>query len=236
MFGISESSISVLTPLSRHMVEEVVVYNLRYLSAVDCIVSFELQLQSMGACRDKKGESSRKMESRKRCQRLSTLEEEECWRSRSGSDYHPKDFLGEGDGPLSSLVEEGDVDLSSGEKMEGSKAHRHERKKVPIEGKGRYKRCRAAGDGVVAGDDPVVRVLVGPDPILYRRATLDIVVEFMNRLRPLYVEAIKGTTLKPTLQCRSFGLCRELTLALVRQWVPHRRAFRIGEAKPVYYL
>lgn len=88
----------------------------------------------------------------------------------------------------------------------------------------------------MVGEDPKVGVLVGPDPILRRRVTLDIVVDFVSRLGPLHVEAIKEMALKPTLQYRSFGLCRKLTLALVRLWVPRRRAFRIGKAEPVYCL
>ncbi|KAJ8423510.1 hypothetical protein Cgig2_030222 [Carnegiea gigantea] len=87
---------------------------------------------------------------------------------------------------------------SSGEKMEGSKEQYDERKRVPVEVKGRYKRRKAAGDGVVIGDDPGWGSLLGP----------------------LHVEAIKGTLLKRILQYQPFGLRRELTLAFVRQWVP----------------
>lgn len=76
--------------------------------------------------------------------------------------------------------------------------------------------------------DPGVGVLVGLDPILCGRATLDIVVDFVIRLGPMHVEVIKRMALKPILQYHLFGLWGELTLALIRQWVLYMRAFRIG--------
>lgn len=42
------------------------------------------------------------------------------------------------------------------------------------------------------GDDLEVGVLVGPDPKLRGRLTLDTVIEFVSRLGTLHVEAIKG--------------------------------------------
>ncbi|KAJ8429866.1 hypothetical protein Cgig2_010646 [Carnegiea gigantea] len=141
---------------------------------------------------------------------LSGGEEEECWGLSSGSDHVPDDVSGDCDSNVS-LAEEGDVDLHSGEEIESSRKQSDERKGVPIEGKGRYKR----GWGYDWGG---VGVFVGPDPILRGRVTLDIVVDFVSRLRPVYVEAIKGMVLTPILQYHSFSLQRELTLALVRQW------------------
>ena len=73
----------------------------------------------MGARRGKKGKSSRKMEYKKRWQQSPTLKEE-CWGSNSESDYHPEDVSRETDSSLS-LVEEDNVDLSSGKDIEGSR-------------------------------------------------------------------------------------------------------------------
>ena len=42
-------------------------------------------------------------------------------------------------------------------------------------------------------------MVVGPGHILHGKETLDIVVDFVSRLGPLHVEAIKGTILKPIL-------------------------------------
>ena len=78
------------------------------------------------------------------------------------------------------------------------------------------------------GYDFGVGVLVGLNPIIRGKVTLDIVVNFVTRSGIMHAEAIKGTTLKPILQYRLFGIRRELTLALIRRWVPHRRAFRMG--------
>jgi len=59
-------------------------------------------------------------------------------------------------------------------------------------------------------------VLVSPDPILCGRGTLDLIVDFISRLAPVHVKAIKGTVLKAILQYRSFSPRRDFTLALVR--------------------
>ena len=79
----------------------------------------------------------------------------------------------------------------------------------------------------MVGEDPEVGVFVGPDPILHERVSLNIIVEFVSRLGSLHVEAINETTLKHILQYWSFGLRRELILALARRWVPHKRVFNI---------
>ncbi|KAJ8433418.1 LOW QUALITY PROTEIN: hypothetical protein Cgig2_026682 [Carnegiea gigantea] len=128
--------------------------------------------------------------------------------SRSGNSYISEEVAGDIDDNVS-LAEEDDVDLHN----------------VLDEGRGRYRRHTAGGDEVVSGDGPRVGVLVGADPILDGRVTLDIVVDLVSRLRPLHVEAIKGTISKHILQYCAFGLRRKLTLTIVKRWVPCRRAF-----------
>ncbi|KAJ8427430.1 hypothetical protein Cgig2_019042 [Carnegiea gigantea] len=152
-----------------------------------------MKLWSISVCHGEKGESSRKVEFKKRWQRLLTPKEEKYWGLSLGSNYLLDDVLGDSDANIS-LVEEGNVDLHSSEEMKSS-------------------RRQAAEHAIVIGDDPGVGVLVGLDSILPRRVSLDLVIDFVTRLGPTHVEAIKGTALKQILQCRSFGLRRELALA-----------------------
>ncbi|KAJ8424167.1 hypothetical protein Cgig2_032102 [Carnegiea gigantea] len=174
-----------------------------------------LKLQNTSASCGAKGESLRKVKSRKRRQRSSIPEEQECWASSSGSNYVPDDVLGDNDGNVS-LAKEEDVDLHGREEMESSRRQCDERKRIPVEGKERYKRCMVVRDVVVIEDDPEIGVLIGLDPILHGKVTLDIVIDFVSKLGPVHVEAIKGTVLKAILQYCSFGLRKELTLAPIK--------------------
>ena len=78
-----------------------------------------------------------------------------------------------------------------------------------------FTRQTTTGNGLVTGDYPGVGVIVGLDPILYRRFTLDIVVNFVSRLGPLHKAVVEGTVLKLIIKCRKFPHQRELALALV---------------------
>ncbi|KAJ8423286.1 hypothetical protein Cgig2_007648 [Carnegiea gigantea] len=150
-----------------------------------------------------------------------TYSREECWGSTSGSSYLYEDVARDSDGNVS-VAEEGDVDLYSAKEMESNRRQCDQRKRVPVQQKGRYKSHRAVEDVVVIGYDFGVGVLVGLNPIIRGKVTLDIVVNFVTRSGTMHVEAIKGMTLKPILQYRLFGIRRELTPALIRRWVPHR--------------
>ncbi|KAJ8424433.1 hypothetical protein Cgig2_002745 [Carnegiea gigantea] len=142
-----------------------------------------------------KAEILRKLKSRKRQQRSLTLKEEQCWGSSSGSNYLPEEVMGDSDGNVS--LAKGDTNLYNAKEMESSGRQCDERKRVPDEGKGKYKRYRTAGDGIVTEDDPGMGVLVGLDSILHKRLALDIVINFVSKIETQHGEAIKGPILKP---------------------------------------
>ncbi|KAJ8441634.1 hypothetical protein Cgig2_025801 [Carnegiea gigantea] len=116
----------------------------------------------------------------------------ECWGLSLGSHYLLEDVTGDNVGDVA-LAEEGDFDLYSAKEMESNRTQCDERKRVPVEAKGRYRGRMTRGDGDVIGDDKGVGVIVGSDPVLRRRVTLDIVVDFVSRLGLVHVEAIKGS-------------------------------------------
>ncbi|KAJ8438595.1 hypothetical protein Cgig2_010379 [Carnegiea gigantea] len=153
---------------------------------VGVVVLGIMKPQSTGTHRGEKGESLRKVESRKRRQQSQTPEEQMCRGSSLGSDYHPKDVSRESDGSPS-LIEEGDADLSCGEEMEGVE------------------------DSVMRARG--YRLREKEDTIGITQQGMGLWLGKTRRLGFLHVEAIKEMTLKPILQYWSFGLRRELTLA-----------------------
>ena len=92
---------------------------------------------------------------------------------------------------------------------------------------GRRWRRKAAGDGFALDKDgragrSVVLVSVRG------RCTLDKICKFNKTVQPYHREAIEGTILKHILEYRSFPMQRDLTTALVKAWVPRRKAFRLA--------
>jgi len=61
------------------------------------------------------------------------------------------------------------------------------------------------------------------------RCTLDRLVSFNKGLTEYQKEAVRGFVLAPVLKYCSFSMERNLALALVKAWVPRRRAFWLGE-------
>ena len=61
------------------------------------------------------------------------------------------------------------------------------------------------------------------------RCTLECLVTINGRLTEYQKEAVKGCVLAPVMKYCSFAMERNLALALVKAWVPRKRAFRLGE-------
>ncbi|KAJ8436725.1 hypothetical protein Cgig2_027396 [Carnegiea gigantea] len=123
---------------------------------------------------------------------ISLPKKEESWGSSPRSDYVPQAVAGDSDSNVS-LVEDGDVDMYNAKKMESSMRELDERKMVPNEGKGRHKRHRVAGDGVVIRDNPRMRI------------------------RTLHEQAIEGKVLKQILHYHKFGILRELAMGICKR-------------------
>jgi len=96
---------------------------------------------------------------------------------------------------------------------------------------GRQWRRKAAGDRFIF--DKEGRGLRGIVPISVRgRCTLEKICKFNKTLEPYQKEAIQGTILMPILEYYPFSMQQELTVALVKAWVPWRKAFRLA-GRPV---
>ena len=61
------------------------------------------------------------------------------------------------------------------------------------------------------------------------RCTLDRLVTLNSRLTEYQKDAVRGSVLAPMLKYYFFSIERNLALALMKAWVPRRRAFRLGE-------
>jgi len=61
------------------------------------------------------------------------------------------------------------------------------------------------------------------------RCTLERICKFNKMLEPYQRKTIEGTILKLILKYRPFAIHRDLITALVKAWVPRRKAFRLAE-------
>ncbi|KAJ8439442.1 hypothetical protein Cgig2_021556 [Carnegiea gigantea] len=116
-----------------------------------------------------------------------------------------------------------DADADSGDGSGKGKSRK--RRRQPIM-EGRRSRRKAAGDGFMFDKDRRgVRATV---PVSVRgRCTLEKIYKFNKTLETHQREAIEGMILKPILEYRPFSMQRESTTALVKAWVPRRKAFRL---------
>ncbi|KAJ8426989.1 LOW QUALITY PROTEIN: hypothetical protein Cgig2_033847 [Carnegiea gigantea] len=158
----------------------------------------------------------------------------------SGSESVPSDSGASSDDSVSLVEESGDdvgvsgsgddsddathVDANSGD---GSgKGRGQKRRREPIVECRQWRR-KAAGDGFLFDKDG--RGGKGVVPMSVRgRCTLEKICKFNKTLEPHQREAIKGTILKPILEYRPFSMQRELTITLVKAWVPPKKAFTLA--------
>ena len=85
---------------------------------------------------------------------------------------------------------------------------------------------KAKGNGVVdAGEQPKGEKGIGAS--IRGRCTFDRVVSLNKRMTEYQREAVMGTVLGPILKYCTFEMERNLTLAFVKAWVPHRKASRL---------
>ena len=207
-------------------------------------------LETESECSDvgdgNKGEEERSRRGRR--SRSSAAELEVLWRAfeeenlmgSSGSDFEGVAERVDEDSEEVSLVEESDigevdVDVSGavrdgeGSVSEGiSPTHSGGRRKKVVRCEERRLRRKAAGDGVVHGGKPLDGEK-GRVVTVKGRCTLDRLVTLNNSMTEYQKEAVRGSVLAPVLKYCSLSMERNLALALVKAWVPRRRAFRLGE-------
>jgi len=68
----------------------------------------------------------------------------------------------------------------------------------------------------------------GGGVIIRGKCTLERVVSMNKRITEYQREAVKGTVFAPILKYCPFEMEKNLALALVKAWVPRRKAFRVG--------
>jgi len=100
------------------------------------------------------------------------------------------------------------------------------RKKV-VPGQERRLTRKAKGDDVVDEGERVTGERAG-GVIVRGRCTLERVVSLNKRMTKYQREAVKGTVFAPILKYCPFKMERNRVLALVKAWVPCRKAFRLG--------
>ncbi|KAJ8429584.1 hypothetical protein Cgig2_023790 [Carnegiea gigantea] len=123
--------------------------------------------------------------------------------------------------------EGGDAEEVHADSAEGSGMRKSRKRRREPTVEGRRWRQKAAGDGFMFNKEG--RGLRGVVPISVRgRYTLEKICKFNKMLEPYHKEAIQGTILKPILEYHPFFMQRELTAALVKAWVPRRKAFRLA--------
>jgi len=86
---------------------------------------------------------------------------------------------------------------------------------------------KTKGDGVVDARERVRGGKAG-GVIIRGRCTLERVVSLNKKMTEYQREAVKTTVFAPILMYCPFEMERNLALALVKAWVPRRKAFRIG--------
>ncbi|KAJ8453089.1 hypothetical protein Cgig2_014852 [Carnegiea gigantea] len=156
----------------------------------------------------------------------------------SGSDFVPSKAGGSTEDSVS-LVEEsgGEVGASGSEgdevgdndadSPEGSIYGRSRKRRREPSMEGRRWRRKAAGDGFAFDKDGRGGRSVVPVSVR-GRCMLDKICKFNKTVQPYHREAIEGTILKPVLEYRPFSMQTDLTAALVKAWVPRRKAFRLA--------
>ena len=100
------------------------------------------------------------------------------------------------------------------------------RKKV-VPGQERKLWRKAKGDSVIDVGEPV-HVEKGGGVSNRGRCTLERIVSLNKGLTEYQREAVMATVLRPMLKYCTFEMERNLALALVKAWVPRRKAFRLG--------
>jgi len=127
----------------------------------------------------------------------------------------------EGSGSEGNDAEEVHADSSEGS---GKGKSRKKWREPTVEG--RQLRQKATRDGFMF--DKEERGSRGIVPVSVReRCTLEMICQFKDALQPYHKDVIEGTILKMILEYRTFSMQRELTPALVKAWVPRRKAFRL---------
>ncbi|KAJ8441664.1 hypothetical protein Cgig2_019051 [Carnegiea gigantea] len=145
-----------------------------------------------------------------------------------GSTEDSVSLVQESGGEVGASGSEGDeVGDDDADSPEGSIQGRSRKRRREPSIEGRRWRRKAAGDGFAFEKDG--RCGRGVVPVSVRgRCTLDKICKFNKTVQPYHREAIKGTILKPILEYQQFPMQRDLTTALVKAWVPRRKAFRLA--------
>ena len=128
-----------------------------------------------------------------------------------------------------SLVEESEG-LDEGEgSQEGGRRERRTRsvRKKVVPGQERNRWRKAKGDGEIDVGE-AVNVEKGGGVTIRGRCTLERVVSMNKGLTEYRREAVMATVLRLMLKYCTFEMERNLALALVKAWVPRKKAFRLG--------
>ncbi|KAJ8444283.1 LOW QUALITY PROTEIN: hypothetical protein Cgig2_029696 [Carnegiea gigantea] len=174
------------------------------------------------------------------CTKGFTMDED--LRMSSGSEFVPSEAGGSTEDSVSLVEESGgevgapgsegdEVGDDDADSPEGSIQGRSRKRRREPSMEGRRWRHKAAGDGLAFDKDGrggrgVVPVSVSVS--VRGRCTLDKICKFNKVVQPYHTEAMEGTILKPVLEYRPFPMQRDLTTALVKAWVPRRKAFRLA--------
>ncbi|KAJ8425902.1 hypothetical protein Cgig2_012670 [Carnegiea gigantea] len=162
---------------------------------------------------------------------------DEEWGMSSGSEYAPSE-AGSSMKDTVSMVDES-CESIGGSGSEGDDTEEVHADSVGVSGKGKSRKRRreptvegrrwrrkAVGDGFMF--DKEGRGLRGVVPISVReRCMLEKICKFNKTLELDQKEAIERMMLKLILEYRPFSMQRELTAALMKAWVPQRKAFRL---------
>ncbi|KAJ8440453.1 hypothetical protein Cgig2_013612 [Carnegiea gigantea] len=146
------------------------------------------------------------------------------WKMSSGSERADGDDVGVSGSDGDDSDDAAHVAADSGDGS-GKGGGRKRIRELIVEG--RWWRRKAADDGFLFDKDRSGGR--GVVPVSVRgRCTLERIYKFNKTLKPHQRKVIEGTILKPILDYRPFFMQRELTTALVKAWVPWRKAFRLA--------
>ncbi|KAJ8422394.1 LOW QUALITY PROTEIN: hypothetical protein Cgig2_028209 [Carnegiea gigantea] len=162
---------------------------------------------------------------------------DEEWGMSLGSEYVPSEMGSSTDSTVSMV--DGSCEAVGGsssggedakevhaDSAEGSEKRKSRKRGREPTMEGRRWRRKATGDGFMFNKEG--RGLRGVVPVSVRgRCTLEKICKFNKTLEPYQKEAIEGTILKLILEYCPFSMQWELTAALVKAWVPQRKAFRL---------